>query len=47
MPPAGSGLGSLLEDAMVLRSAVSLSVAFLGARGVPQKWLRWGFPTRA
>ena len=30
--PHGSALGSLLEDAMVLRSAVSLSVAFFGAR---------------
>ena len=30
--PTGSGLGSLLEDAIVLRSAVSLSAAFFGVR---------------
>ena len=30
LPLTGSGLGSLLEDAMVLRLAVSLSVAFFG-----------------
>ena len=32
LSPTGSGQGSLLGDAMVLRSAVSLSVAFFGAR---------------
>ena len=32
LSPAGSGLGSLLEDGIVLRCAVSLSVVFCGVR---------------
>ena len=32
LPPTGVGFGPLPEEAMALRSAVSLSVAFFGAR---------------
>ena len=36
LPPTGLGLGSLLNTAATLRSAVSLSVAFLGVRRAPE-----------
>ena len=41
LPPAGSGRISLLEDAMVLRPAVSLSVGFFGARGATEVAALW------
>ena len=42
LPPSGSGLGSLLEDAIVLRPSVSLSVACFG---VHRRWPPCGSPT--
>ena len=36
LPRAGSGLGPLLDDAVSLRSAASMAIAFFGVRHAPE-----------